>query len=102
MEKRKHVRKSCLQSCSWSILGSKVSRSSRVINHSPCGILLETDKPLPIGIPVKVVRQAGDDLTGRDEFGCVLGIVRWCARQSGDLGGCHGMGIEIVRKVEAF
>lgn len=102
MEKRRYARKVCLQPCMWSILGGREVHSSRIINHSPRGMLLETDGALPTGIPVKIVRLAESDLFGSSEAACDLGIVRWCARQLGDLGCCHGVGIEIVRRVDGF
>lgn len=100
VEQRKCPRRACLQSCTWSIYGSKEARSSRIINQSPCGMLLETDQALSIGLPVKVVRHAVHGQGEHSEAVCMLGIVCWSAPQPGDMGACHGVGIEIIRVAE--
>ena len=101
-EKRSYPRGVCLQSCIWSILGSSASHSSRIINQSPCGMLLETDEALPAGLPVKVVRTGGLGLSAYSEAAYILGIVRWSALQPGGIGAHHDVGIEITRVVGNF
>lgn len=102
MEKRKQPRRACLQGCVWTLAGcGTLAQPARIINCSPCGMLLETDELLPVGTPVRVIRSAGHGRYGDEdqETACFLGIVRWSARQPGDISCCHGAGIEIVRQV---
>lgn len=96
-EKRKWPRFACLEQCDiLSRADSTPARSSRVLNYSFSGLLLETDKPLVQGQYVKInVHGDGLDklLTG---FGKRVGRVRWCASRPEQLSDCFEMGIQML------
>jgi hypothetical protein len=96
-EKRKWPRVLCLELCEMHP-GSDSARkqSSRVLNYSYNGLLLETDMPLGTGQYVKIdVRGKAMEnaLTG---LGRRVGKVRWCSPRPEQLSGYFAVGIEML------
>lgn len=96
-EKRKWPRFASLELCEMQPgTDSAQKQSSRVLNYSYNGLLLETDLPLERGQYVKIdVRGKVMDnaLTG---LGRRVGRVRWCSPRSERLSGCFAMGIQML------
>lgn len=96
MEKRKWPRIACLERCNvHPCKGAIPPRSSRILNYSFNGLMLEMDAPLRLGEPVNVrflECPSINDLT------CVekrVGTVRWCSGSPQRFSGCYELGIEM-------
>lgn len=96
-DKRKWPRKASLTPCSIELYSSQDGPyPSRVINYSVGGLMIELDRPLAKGEPLKI--RFRPDMPNRQRCGenhC-LGVVRWCTRQEGDYAGMYGIGVEMA------
>lgn len=69
---------------------------SRVLNYSAGGLMIELDYPLPAGEPVKLrFRPETENAQRLGETHCV-GMVRWCAPQTGSYSGMYGIGVQMA------
>lgn len=98
MDKRKSARKASLERCSVELYTSdKGPFPSRVVNYSDRGLMIEMDRPLTQGEPVKILFRPGAENARRlGETYCV-GMVRWCAPQEGQFSSRYGVGLEMAQ-----
>jgi len=106
MDKRRSPRKASLERCSIALYASDGGPfESRVVNYSTNGLMIETDRPLTKGEPVKVRFRPGTENAQRIGETYCVGMVRWCAPQEGLYSGGYGVGLEMApyrpRKVYA-
>jgi hypothetical protein len=102
IEKRTAPRKASLEPCSIELYApGKGPLSSRVINYSTGGLMIELDQPLTKGEPVKIrFRPEMENAQRLGETYCV-GMVRWCAPQEGHFSGRYGIGVQMPQKTRA-
>lgn len=95
-DKRKWPRKASLAPCRVELFSMQENpRSSRVVNYSLGGLMLELDNPLVTGEPVKISFSHSTTQEQADRHSYCLGVVRWCARQEGGYSAMYGIGVEM-------
>lgn len=90
-EKRKWPRIACLERCRLvAETGMLRESSSRILNISHGGFLLEAAQPLRRGERVRVKDLAGDLISAAAR----TGTVRWCSQRPTDFSGLFEIGVE--------
>ena len=97
IEKRKFPRKSILSDCMVKRIFLKEQLfSSRIINYSTNGLMIESDIPFRPGDAVSIHFSPEIQKEARFFFDVCLGMVRWCSQQDGFHGGIYGVGVELA------
>jgi hypothetical protein len=97
IEKRRSPRKAILSNCMVKRIFLKEPLfSTKVINYSVNGLMLESDvKFLPgDAITIHFSHEIQKETSFFSEI--CLGLVRWCVQQDGDYGGIYGVGVELA------
>lgn len=98
-EKRRSPRIASLTRCRIDKLFSHEEPvSSRIVNYSENGLMLELDCNLAPGDAIAV--QFDADAVEAAVYGSLtcIGMVRWCARVESSLGALYGVGVELANK----
>lgn len=96
-EKRKFPRKASLTKCIVERLFSfDAPVPSRIINYSCNGLMIEFDYPLPSGDALSVTIPSEAEESRICGSTTCVGMVRWCARQEGQLEALYGVGLEFA------
>lgn len=99
LDSRKSPRRASLTRCTVEKCFSKDGQiSSRTVNFSATGFMLELDYPLSPGDAIKIQFASDAEETGLYGACCCLGMVRWCKAQDGSCGGFYGVGVELARQ----
>lgn len=96
-EKRKSPRKAILSNCMVKRIFLKEQLfSSRIINYSTNGLMIESDVQFRPGDAVSI--HFSPEIQKETSFfsDACLGMVRWCAQQDGLHGGLYGVGVELA------
>ena len=96
-DKRKFERKSIFSECMVKRLFLKEKLfPSQIVNYSPNGLMLKADVEFQAGEAVTIYLSAEAQNETRLSSNYCVGMVRWCAEQIGNIGGCYGVGIELA------
>ncbi len=97
INKRKSERKATLSKCMVKRLFFKEKLlSSRIINFSDSGLMLETDVKLQAGDAITIYFSPEAQKETQFNTNYCIGMVRWCAEQIGCIGGFYGVGVELA------
>jgi len=99
VDKRRSLRKVSLTKCTVErLFTNDDSLTSRVVNYSDNGLMLELDYYLQPGDAIKV--RFPTDTPPAEEFpnASCIGMVRWCVRQEGSCCGMYGVGVELANQ----
>jgi Tfp pilus assembly protein PilZ len=99
INKRKSERKATLAKCMVKRLFLREKLfSSRIINYSENGLMIETDVKFRAGDAVTIYFSSEAQKETHFNTNCCVGMVRWCAEQIGCLGGYYGVGVELAQQ----
>jgi len=99
-EKRRSPRKPALAGCAVDhLFSSREPVTSRVINYSDNGLLLELDHSLSPGDAVAVKLFPDTPVNAVHGIPVCVGMVRWCARQEGSFGALFNAGVELATRI---
>ena len=72
--------------------------TSRIINYSDNGLMIELDCYLPPGDAIAVHFEA--EAAEAEMYGSstCIGMVRWCAKQECQFGALYGVGVELANR----